>query len=127
MSDSSGDLTLSAAMLRRSGVELKVFVEALADRLERALPDRIQVERKKDGLFSKTIHVAKLSIQGERAVYELTIDRGVASGVRGKVVRGVRISSTPLALPDWLAEVRDELRTLAEQQGEAGESLLAFL
>ncbi|CAN5322383.1 hypothetical protein BH11PSE2_BH11PSE2_01130 [soil metagenome] len=127
MSDSSGDLTLNAAMLRRSGVELRVFIEALADRLERALPDRIQVERKRDGLFSKTLKVTRLSIQGENAVYDLVLDRGVATGLKIKVVREVRISSTPLDMPQWLAEVRDELQALAEAQGIAGESLLSFL
>ncbi|WP_293898942.1 hypothetical protein [Phenylobacterium sp.] len=113
--------------MRRSHVEVRTYVEALADRLERALPDRVTVERKREGLFSKETHVASLTFRGDKAIYALTIGKGQVTATRGKVVRGVSISSTQMQPPEWLAELGDELRIVAQQTGEASEALLGFL
>jgi hypothetical protein len=108
-------------------VEVKTYVEMLAERLERALPDRVTVERRRDGLFSKDTHVAKLIFRGDQGLYTLSIGKGQVTATRGKVVHGVSISSTPLQPPEWLEQLGQELRVIAEQTGEASEALLGFL
>jgi hypothetical protein len=121
------DFDLDAAVLRRSETDLQAFMEALAVRLEGALPGRVKVERRKDGLFSKTSHVASIAFEGEKAVYELTFGRAGLSAARAKQVRGVVISSSTIDPAQWLGEVRQEVATLAGQASSAGDTLHDFL
>ncbi len=114
-------------MLRRSEGDLKAFMEALAVRLEGALPGRVSVERRRDGLFSKTSHVAKITVRDDRAVYALEHQSGRLAATRAKLVRGVMISSSVISAQDWLAEVRAEVQALAEAAGSAGDVLHGFL
>jgi hypothetical protein len=118
---------LDGAMLRRSDVELRAFMEALAVRLEGAMPGRVEVERKRDGLLSQTKHVVRIAVRGERAVYELVRSKAGLAANRAKLVRGVNISSSSLSAREWLAEVRAELQTMAEQAGSASDALHGFL
>ena len=127
MSAGPDQFDLDAAVLRRSETELKAFMEALAVRLDGALPGRVTVDRRRDGLFSKTSHVARLVLRGDRAVYELVCDRGRLDATRAKLVRGVVISSQAIAPQDWLAEVKGEVQALAERAGSASDLLHDFL
>ncbi len=127
MSAGPDQFDLDAAVLRRSETELKAFMEALAVRLDGALPGRVTVDRRRDGLFSKTSHVARLVLRGDRAVFELVCDRGRLDATRAKLVRGVVISSQAIAPQDWLAEVKGEVQALAERAGSASDLLHDFL
>jgi hypothetical protein len=118
---------LDAAVLRRSETELRAFMEALAVRLDGALPGRVEIDRRRDGMFSKTSHVAKLVLRGDRAVYELACDRGRLDATRAKLVRGVVISSSTITPQAWLEEVRGEVQALAEKAGAASDLLHDFL
>lgn len=127
MSEGLDPFDLDAAALRRSETELRAFMEALAVRLEAALPNRVKVERRREGLFSKTARVARISLQADRAAYELSLQRGRLLSSRAKLVRGVVLSSAEIELSAWLTEVRQELRALAEQAGAATDVLGDFL
>ncbi len=127
MSAGPDQFDLDAAVLRRSESELRALMEALAVRLDGALPGRVSVERRRDGLLSKTSHVAKLVLRGDRAVYELSCDRGRLEAKRAKLVRGVVISSSSMSPGDWLADVRSEVEALAERAGAATDLLHDFL
>jgi hypothetical protein len=118
---------LDAASLRRSQVELSAFVEALAVRLEGALPGRVQIDRRRDGLLSKSSHVARIVLACDHAVYELSLSKGQLTTARAKLVRGVTISSASLKPSEWLGEVRGEVQALAEQAGAASDVLHGFL
>ena len=125
-SDSSG-FDLAAAWSRRAGTDLRAFAEALAARLEPALPGRVLVERRRDGFFSSTSHVARIAIRFEDAVLTLVQDHGQLSATRAKVVRGVTIGSQDLAVPAWLDEVVSRTRALGAGSGEAHAVLHDFL
>ena len=127
MSGEPDQFDLDGAMLRRSETELRAFMEALAVRLEGAMPGRVEVQRKRDGLLSQSKHVAKIAVRGERAVYELTRDRAGLVATRNKLVHGVSISSSSIPPRDWLADIRAELQTLAEQAGSTSDALHGFL
>ena len=127
MSAEPDPFDLEAASLRRSESDLRAFIEALAVRLEGALPGHVSVDRRRDGFLSKTSHVVKIVVRGERAVYEISFGRGQLAATRSKLVHGVAISSTTVTVPEWLAEVRKELQGLAEQAGTASDVLHDFL
>ena len=127
MSPGPDEFDLNAAWLRRAQTDLRAFMEAFAVRLEGAVPGRVKVERRRDGLLSKTSHVTRVILETDKAIYEIAMDKGMVSAVRAKLVRGVRISSTTLPIPEWLTEVRAEIQVLAEQQGLAGDGLHDFL
>ncbi|HEX3916431.1 MAG TPA: hypothetical protein VHW60_03765, partial [Caulobacteraceae bacterium] len=118
---------LDGAVLRRADGELRAFMQALAVRLEGALPGRVTVERRRDGLFARTSHVASISVRGDKALYELGFDKGNLTATRAKFVRGVSISSSTIPAREWLGEVGDELNALAEEAGSASDALHGFL
>jgi len=118
---------LEAAVLRRSQVDLRAFMEALAVRLEGALPQQVSVERRRDGLLSKTSHVAGIEVRTEKAIYTLTLLKGVLTATRAKVVRDVVISTSSVTAAVWLGEVRAEISSLAQKSGDAADILHDFL
>ena len=89
---------LDAAGVRRATGDLRAFSNALAARLEGALPERVVVRRVRDGLFSKESHVAQIEVRGERAVYLLAFTHGGVSATRAKSVRGVVISTAQVSM-----------------------------
>jgi hypothetical protein len=113
--------------LRRSLVEMRTYAEVLAERLERALPDRVTVERRREGLFRKETQIAKLSFRGDRATYELAFGKGQVTAARVRVVHGIALNSTPMAPAEWLAELGQEVRAIAEQTDAANDALLGLL
>ncbi len=118
---------LDAAGIRRAMSDLRAFIEALAVRLKGALPDRVTVERRRDGLLSRTSHVHEIVLRGDGGEYRLRFDKGTLTATRAKTVRGVVISTTELPVPQWLAEVRAEVATLAGAMGSASDVLHDFL
>jgi len=127
MSAQPDEFDLEAAVLRRSQVDLRAFMEALAVRLEGALPQQVSVERRRDGLLSKTSHVAGIEVRTEKAIYTLTLLKGVLTATRAKVVRDVVISTSSVTAAVWLGEVRAEVSSLAQQSGDAADILHDFL
>ena len=118
---------LAAAWSRRAGTDMRAFAEALAARLESALPGRVSVERRRDGLFSSTSHVSRIAVRFDDALLTLDHERGALRAARAKVVRGVTIGSQDLAVPAWLDEVVRRTRALGEGAGEAHAVLHDFL
>jgi hypothetical protein len=127
MSAESNEFDIEAAWLRRAQGDLPAFLEALAVRLQGALPHHVTVERKRDGLLSRTSHVARIDLRTENAGYGLALSKGVLTPTRAKVVRGVVISTSALPLAAWLAEVRAAVKDLADQTGDAADLLHDFL
>lgn len=121
------DFDVEAAWLRRAQGDLPAFMEALAVRLAGALPQHVTVERRRDGLLSRTSHVTRVELRTEAAVYVLTSQKGVLEATKAKVVRGVVISTTPAKVAAWLSDVRAEVAVMAEQAGGAADILHDFL
>lgn len=127
MSIQPDDFDLDAAWIRRAQGDIKAFMEALAVRLYAALPGRVEVERRKDGLFSKASHVARVTIRCDKAVYSLAAGPGGTQASRAKLVRGITLSTTDIPISDWIGEVRAEVKALAGDLGAASEDLHDFL
>lgn len=127
MTTGSGDFDLSAAWYRKAQGDLRAFLEGFAARMEAAIPGHVTVDRKRDGLFSKTSHVVKVAIDAGPGVYVLALENNHLSALRAKAVRGVTLKSEPMDLPDWLAALNSEVQRLAERTGAAHDVLHDFL
>jgi len=122
------DFDLLAASVRASSGDLTTFVEVLADKLDRALPGRVSIERRAVKRFSKDKRVARieLSLAGDRFI--AVVERGALETRRARVVRGVVLKSDVLPLDAWLRALGTELASEAEaseQSRRALEQLLA--
>ena len=102
-------------------------MSALAARLEGAVPARVKVEWKRDGLLSAARHVARITFDTEDGLYVIGAPRGEVETTVAKTVRGVAISTKVLAPTEWLAQVRAQVAVLADHAGRAGDSLNEFL
>jgi hypothetical protein len=121
------EFDLSAAWLRRANGDMKAFVEGLAVRLEGALPGHVEVERKRDGLFSRESHVSAIVVTVEGKQYSLTFDHGRLKARRSKFVRGITIGSAELPIPEWLSTLSADIALIGRQAGDAHAVLHDFL
>jgi hypothetical protein len=111
--DGPSDLDLVAASLRADAGDLRVFVEALASKLEQILPGRCRVRRA--GFRGKgSVHEISVDLGDGR--YELTQDDGAVTARRSSVVRGITLKNEELGLDEWI----DSLA--AQVVAEAGKS-----
>lgn len=122
-----GEFDLHAAWVRRAQGDTRAFMEALAARLESALPGRVQIARKKDGLFAKTSHVASLAINTGNTLYTLEQDgTGLRAG-RSKSSRGVVLKRETMPVPAWLTALAADLQALSAEIEGAHAVLQNFL
>jgi hypothetical protein len=96
------DFELLAASLRADTQDLSVFVEALASKLEGALPQRTRVSRRSLGLLGRRKQVRRIEVELGEERYVLVCDGGASEARRAKVVRGVVLKSELLALEEWV-------------------------
>lgn len=118
---------LAAAWTRKAGTDMRAFIEALAARLEPALPGRVAVERRRDGLFSPKSHVSRIALTFDDCLLTLALDRGHLVARQARVVRGVTIGSQDLPVPAWLDQVVGRTRALGEGASAAHAVLNDFL
>jgi hypothetical protein len=127
LTSESDEFDLRAAWYRKAQGDLRAFLEGFAARMEGAIPGHVTVERKRDGLFSKTSHVIKVAIDTGPGVYVLSLENNHLTALRAKAVRGVTLKSEAMDLPDWLAALNSDIQHLAERAGAAHDVLHDFL
>jgi hypothetical protein len=111
---------LSAAGLRAEGADMAVFFQALAAKLEQALPDHTRVERRGGGLLSRgprTARSVQVDLGGCR--YRLDLDGSTLRGSRERRSGGIAIGRDTLDADAWVAAVTDELREEAARDAGA--------
>lgn len=125
--DEERDFDLSAASLRASGGDLRTFVGVLADKLDRALPGRVKIERRAARLLSKQKHVTSIELDLGDTRYLLAAQGGTVETRCATAVRGIVLKSAVVPLDVWidtlLRELADEAQT-SEQSRLALEQLL---
>ena len=127
MTSGPDEFDLSAAWYRKAQGDLRAFLEGFAARMEGAVPGHVTVERKRDGFFSKTSRVAKVSIDTGPSVYVVALENNHLTALRAKAVRGVTLKSESLDFPDWLKALNADIQRLAERAGAAHDVLHDFL
>ncbi len=113
MDDPGFDLV--AASLRADTTDLNAFVEALAVKLEGALPDSVRVDRKGGGLLSREKRVRRISVGMDEARYDLERVGESIEASRCNEVRGIVIKSERLGLDEWIDALSRELMNRAQQ------------
>jgi hypothetical protein len=122
---------LAAAGLRGDGAELAVSIEALASKLEQALPGRARVQRHGGGLLGRSPkHVREVLVElggagGTRYQLEVAGDR--VEGFRERQVGGISIKREPLTPEAWLAALTADLRDEAARSAQARDALEKLL
>jgi len=96
------DFELVAASLRADAGDLVAFVEALAVKLEQALPQRTRVRRRSSGLFSKRRRVEQIEVKVGEEHYLLGCEGGAVETRRAQTVRGIVLKTEPVALDEWI-------------------------
>ena len=122
------DFDLIAAGIRSDGSDLRISLEALAGKLEDALPAQTRVERRGGGLLGRGAkRVRGLRVQVGECNYELTVsDQRVAAG-RTREVGGIAIKREQLDPERWIAALTDDLREQGERDAQARAALERLL
>ncbi|MEA2421640.1 MAG: hypothetical protein QOF55_739 [Thermoleophilaceae bacterium] len=107
------DFDLVAASLRADASDSRGFMEALAVRLEAALPGQARVQRRARKFLSREKVVRAIEVDAGGNRYALSVDdRGGVEATRSAAVRGIVLKNDPLALDEWIDSLS---RDLAEQ------------
>jgi hypothetical protein len=115
---------LLAASLRADTVDTRAFLEALATKMEGALPTFTSVERARDGMFKSTTHVERISIDLGGFRYSIAAGkRGAMEATRAKIVGGVVIKTDTLGLDAWTDALARGLTAHAESSATARAAL----
>jgi hypothetical protein len=104
------DIELVTASLRADSSDLGAFVEALAVKLEEALPNGVRVERK-GGLFGAK-KVRQIAVDAGDTRLRLDRDGANVQTSRARLSGGIVLKTERIDTDEWLQELG---RTLAEQ------------
>jgi hypothetical protein len=119
---------LAAAGLRTDGAELSLSVEALAAKLEQALPGLARVERRGGGLLGRgQKRVRQVLVELGSNHYQLAVDGDRVQGFRERQVGGVAIKRESLDPSAWIAALTEDLRAEAERSAQARSALERLL
>jgi hypothetical protein len=121
-----GSFDMVAAGLRADATDLNAFVEALAVKLEGALPGRVTIARR-GGLFSRSKGVREISVDMGDSRYSLVSNGGRIETTRRNEVRGIAIKSEPLELDEWIAALSRELEAAARESADGRQALQRLL
>ena len=120
MGTQPGDFEMVAASLRADSGDLPAYVDALAVKLEGALPGRCEVDRHAKRLFSHEKVVRKLSLSIGDWRYTLEADgAGNVTTGRAKAVRGIVLKTEQLPLAGWIASLARDLSSEAATSEQA--------
>jgi hypothetical protein len=122
----SDDLDLRAASLRADAGDLDAFVEALATKLESALPDQVEVERR-GGRLGQKKRVRRIEVTLGDQRYEAEPERGRVTCRRRSVVRGIALKTQELDLDAWIAALSQELVEEADRSDRGRQALARLL
>jgi hypothetical protein len=116
---------LLAASLRADTTDLRVFVEALATKLELSFPEHTHVER--GGRMFGSKQVRKISVELGDGRYDLEHSDGVVTARRCTVVRGISLKNDELGLEEWIDDLSAELVAEAERSERSRAALERML
>jgi hypothetical protein len=122
------DFDLVAASLRADVADSRGLAEALAVRLETALPTQTRVQRRARKLLSREKVVRAIEVNAGENRYALTVgDNGALETTRSAAVRGIVLKNDPLPLDEWIDSLARDIAEQArasEQGRQALEKLL---
>ncbi len=116
-----------AASLRADATDLKAFMEALANKLEGALPDATMVTRQ-NKLFAREHPVKEVVIMLGDYQYRIVHEPPKPLlTLRAKMVRGIVLKTEQLRMDQWIDALAGDLAQEATQSAQAHAALERFL
>ena len=120
----TADFDLVAASLRADAADSRGFVEALAVRLEAALPGQARVQRRSKKFLSREKVVRAIEVDAGGNRYSVQVgDHGAIEARRSAAVRGIVLKNDPLPLDEWIDSLA---RDLSEQARASEQGRLAL-
>lgn len=124
--DTGLDIDLLAASLRADAGDLGAFVEALAVKLEQAIPGGVSVERRRDGMFGpKRVRRIALDAGGRRL--ELRTGGATVQTLASKLSGGIVIKREELTTDEWLQALGEALAAQARHSMTTRQALERLL
>ena len=125
-SEENRDIDLLLASLRADMADTHAFLQALAVRLDGALPGQVEVERR-GGLFARDHPVKRIALDlGERRYSIADEGHGRLRAERVNVVRNIALKTEQLSADEWLQSLAADLAGMA-QRSERGRMALERL
>jgi hypothetical protein len=120
------DLDLVAASLRADSTDVSTFVESLATKLEAAVPGRVRVQRRRDGMFGpKKVRTVAVDL-GDRRLELLAEGNGVEARC-SKLSGGIVLRKETVDTDVWLAMLSEGLATEASRSEATRQALERLL
>jgi hypothetical protein len=121
------DIDLLAASLRSDASDLNAFVESLAAKLEEAVPDRVQVQRRRDGLFGPK-QVRRIALDAGSTRLELLKGEGGVIETRcSRTSGGIVLKNEQVDTEAWLAALGRVLADEAQRSDRTRQALQRLL
>lgn len=120
------DLDLVAASLRADSTDVSTFVESLSAKLEAAVPGRVRVQRRRDGMFGpKRVRSVAVDL-GDRRL-ELLAEGGGVEARCSRLSGGIVLRKETVDTDVWLAMLSEGLATEASRSEATRQALERLL
>src|ERR1700761_1384703 len=120
--DTDLDIDLLAASLRADAGDLGAFVEALAVKLEEAVPGGVRVERRRDGMFGPKL-VRRITLDAGGRRLEVRKDSGAIQTYTSRLSGGIVLKSEELTTDEWLRALGEVLALQARHSQSTRQAL----
>ncbi|MGP0050970.1 MAG: hypothetical protein ACLPZR_19305 [Solirubrobacteraceae bacterium] len=124
--DTGIDIDLLAASLRADAGDLGAFVEALAVKLEQAVPGAVRVERRRDGLFGPKL-VKRIAFNAGDQRLELRAEGAAVETRWSRLSGGIVLKSEQLDTDAWLRALGEALAEQARRSQTTRQALERLL
>ena len=126
LSDPGIDIDLLAASLRADSGDLGSFVEALAVKLEEAVPGAVRVQRRRDGMFGPK-RVQRIALDaGDQRLELKTAGAGIETTC-SRLSGGIVLKREQLDTDGWLAALGGALAVQAQRSQTTRQALERLL
>jgi len=120
------DLDLVAASLRADSGDVETFVEALAAKLEQAVPRATSVERRRDGMFGPK-RVRRIAVDTGRVRLELNAAGTSIQTTCARLSGGIVLKSEEVPTDVWLRALAEALADQARESETTRQALERLL
>jgi hypothetical protein len=120
------NIDLVTASLRADAGDLGAFVEALAVKLEEAIPGGVSVERRRDGMFGPK-RVRRIAVDAGDRRLELRASDGSVQTACSRLSGGIVLKREELATDDWLRALGEALAVQARSSQTTRQALERLL
>jgi hypothetical protein len=124
--DAGLDIDLLAASLRADTSDLGTFVEALAAKLEEAVPGAVRVQRRRDGMFGPK-RVNQIAVEAGDQRLELKAQGSRVETRCARLSGGIVLKSEAIETDAWLAALSQALADEARSSQTTRQALERLL